>query len=64
MDVSKTTTLKHFNSQPHKEADVVPETDFPRLADFNSQPHKEADVGDIQKTNDLLLFQLTASQGG
>ena len=36
--------LKHFNSQPHKEADEVVLELCPRMVYFNSQPHKEADV--------------------
>ena len=35
---------KHFNSQPHKEADLKQSViRLPQLY-FNSQPHKEADV--------------------
>ena len=35
---------KHFNSQPHKEADVNENWLRTGEGDFNSQPHKEADV--------------------
>ena len=35
---------KHFNSQPHKEADVMAGCNSYSMQDFNSQPHKEADT--------------------
>ena len=34
---------QHFNSQPHKEADLNPVSIPLFMAYFNSQPHKEAD---------------------
>ena len=43
MGVSKTIISKHFNSQPHKEADVHFPAVRPPVCHFNSQPHKEAD---------------------
>ena len=33
----------HFNSQPHKEADMLDNPTLEIDRDFNSQPHKEAD---------------------
>ena len=55
---------KHFNSQPHKEADrQLPEVSW-KQKHFNSQPHKEADVRNIATGITDTLFQLTASQGG
>ena len=45
MGVSKTIISKHFNSQPHKEADVHFPAVRPPVCHFNSQPHKEADRG-------------------
>ena len=36
--------VPHFNSQPHKEADVYGKHDDWADPHFNSQPHKEADV--------------------
>ena len=35
--------VMHFNSQPHKEADDIPDWILQELLYFNSQPHKEAD---------------------
>ena len=35
---------KNFNSQPHKEADIINELPAQAIKYFNSQPHKEADV--------------------
>ena len=35
--------LKHFNSQPHKEADDTRIFKLSIFLHFNSQPHKEAD---------------------
>ena len=35
---------KHFNSQPHKEADQFQNIHPTTGTHFNSQPHKEADV--------------------
>ena len=35
--------FSHFNSQPHKEADIIFCELHPYLRYFNSQPHKEAD---------------------
>ena len=37
----------YFNSQPHKEADCVPDPFFFFVPYFNSQPHKEADNGPV-----------------
>ena len=34
----------HFNSQPHKEADISGLTSSTSGTYFNSQPHKEADI--------------------
>ena len=34
---------RYFNSQPHKEADVITAIASMYSANFNSQPHKEAD---------------------
>ena len=43
--------MRHFNSQPHKEADRNGHTEGIFQMDFNSQPHKEADG----VTTDYLL---------
>ena len=43
MDVSKMTTSKHFNSQPHEEADLTQRLSRLERVHFNSQPHEEAD---------------------
>ena len=43
MGVSKTTTSKHFNSQPHEEADAATKLKDWVIGNFNSQPHEEAD---------------------
>ena len=43
MGVSKTIISKHFNSQPHKEADNCYSVPMTFQEYFNSQPHKEAD---------------------
>ena len=56
MDVSKTTTLKHFNSQPHEEADNQDFADGGKRLYFNSQPHEEADGNFRQKYIYLKLF--------
>ena len=52
MDVSKTTTLKHFNSQPHEEADNQDFADGGKRLYFNSQPHEEADDLTVYPIND------------
>ncbi len=54
----------HFNSQPHKEADVIMQSESYHHLHFNSQPHKEADTGCDEYNAERVLFQLTASQGG
>ena len=41
-------TAYHFNSQPHKEADLGVLTVSIGILHFNSQPHKEADSNFIQ----------------
>ncbi len=41
--------FNHFNSQPHKEADVHFPAVRPPVCHFNSQPHKEADSNFRQK---------------
>ena len=42
----------YFNSQPHKEADMLTDVFVQTVDYFNSQPHKEADnvnaLGNIQ----------------
>ena len=38
-----TATVSYFNSQPHKEADMLSERLLVYMVHFNSQPHKEAD---------------------
>ena len=40
--------VRHFNSQPHKEADAGYDTIKSLIAYFNSQPHKEADGSSIK----------------
>ena len=55
----------YFNSQPHKEADVLSIIlGLRSMLNFNSQPHKEADVQSSHVYSELIIFQLTASQGG
>ena len=54
----------YFNSQPHKEADVVSNQFVCEADNFNSQPHKEADPIIRSIPPVASLFQLTASQGG
>ena len=54
----------HFNSQPHKEADVIRVALELQASHFNSQPHKEADDFSAVAFEDTKVFQLTASQGG
>ena len=54
----------YFNSQPHKEADYQSDTGTISYSNFNSQPHKEADNILCTVYVLLILFQLTASQGG
>ena len=56
--------LWYFNSQPHKEADKLLSVLSVLLGHFNSQPHKEADNADYINAGTILVFQLTASQGG
>ena len=56
--------LKHFNSQPHKEADPVTMLLCSVHRHFNSQPHKEADDDYTSFEYRMIQFQLTASQGG
>ena len=36
-------TENYFNSQPHKEADIIEIIIIEQAFHFNSQPHKEAD---------------------
>ena len=38
--------FQHFNSQPHKEADLDRQSVNFLFLHFNSQPHKEADGND------------------
>ena len=57
-------SLLYFNSQPHKEADNVPESTGHSSRNFNSQPHKEADDEMAICMESVDIFQLTASQGG
>ena len=64
MDASKTTTSRHFNSQPHKEADGGGQENREENLHFNSQPHKEADDTWKRVIEHMKAFQLTASQGG
>ena len=41
----------HFNSQPHKEADVIMQSESYHHLHVNSQPHKEADkINQSEKT--------------
>ena len=54
----------YFNSQPHKEADKINQSEKTGKKYFNSQPHKEADVATMTGVSRSTLFQLTASQGG
>ena len=52
----------HFNSQPHKEADLQLEDGPEIYFYFNSQPHKEADVSAIRPVNqtaDISTHSLT-----
>ena len=55
---------KHFNSQPHKEADYQIIILLLINMYFNSQPHKEADEHCYMFSFSFCSFQLTASQGG
>ena len=61
MDLMK---VKHFNSQPHEEADAL----YPKKPQvhrhFNSQPHEEADCYYHSMIYKVKTFQLTASRGG
>ena len=61
MDASKTITSRHFNSQPHKEADFVTTPCKNYVNYFNSQPHKEADGGncDIARKIHISTHSLT-----
>ena len=56
--------FKHFNSQPHKEADDMKGVFLWQNLHFNSQPHKEADIIAEPVPEPFFEFQLTASQGG
>ena len=56
--------VKHFNSQPHKEADFCCAIFYLLGIYFNSQPHKEADYTPNQIDEYNRIFQFTASQGG
>ena len=60
----RTSPMEHFNSQPHKEADVQSFHFSVLYSYFNSQPHKEADCNRSMEAENGSLFQLTASQGG
>ena len=62
--ISLPLTLLHFNSQPHKEADVILPGWQQGSENFNSQPHKEADKSSEVYCLRFPTFQLTASQGG
>ena len=55
---------QHFNSQPHKEADLNRIHCRATCGYFNSQPHKEADWDMVRQKSVVMAFQLTASQGG
>ena len=46
----------HFNSQPHKEADITPAMNSCQLSHFNSQPHKEADNVLVSSLHDCEYF--------
>ena len=46
-------SAKHFNSQPHKEADLTKPEYVPIIEHFNSQPHKEADSTYFQSDTEL-----------
>ena len=61
---TKRTGKKHFNSQPHKEADCGLYLWIYIFKYFNSQPHKEADAFPFSAYFPAFTFQLTASQGG
>ena len=61
---SKRNYKSYFNSQPHKEADILYLWRKVGNMYFNSQPHKEADTEVSSFFVGFGLFQLTASQGG
>ena len=54
----------NFNSQPHREADILTQKAQNKEEYFNSQPHREADGIQSFIGTDDKRFQLTASQGG
>ena len=56
--------FQYFNSQPHKEADLLKTHCKSAIFYFNSQPHKEADRKTEAQFCMFTIFQLTASQGG
>ena len=56
--------VKHFNSQPHEEADEAVTLFEAAIKYFNSQPHEEADDGIQELVDGYRLFQLTASRRG
>ena len=43
----------YFNSQPHKEADILTFVIYSLMTYFNSQPHKEADIYSISYLSKL-----------
>ena len=47
---------RHFNSQPHEEADVKSGLVFAGIYHFNSQPHEEADLRIIICVNFYIYF--------
>ena len=56
--------MKHFNSHPHEEDDMVQESKILQMNHFNSHPHEEDDMvanyGEVEKNT----FQLTSSRRG
>ena len=48
-------STRYFNSQPHKEADLVRCQEFGNKRDFNSQPHKEADGESMSSSPDIII---------
>ena len=46
----------YFNSQPHKEADIIEIEEAAANEYFNSQPHKEADRGTVGRRGGVVYF--------
>ena len=65
MSPGKRLTLEHFNSQPHKEADVfLIRYTNPIVISTHSLTRRLTRIGSEKDVCMMLIFQLTASQGG